>query len=84
MLCLHSRLPLRYFSATTKAAVQGYPHKAASICFAVYVSLPVFLFSNLVATYTSELNLPIAQCQVSHQGLYVMILNVLGYELLIA
>lgn len=38
--------------------------------------------SNLVATYTSELYLPVAQHQVSHQGLCALTLYLLGYELL--
>lgn len=61
----------RLNSATTKAAVQGYPYKAASICFTVMsacLCCALALF-HLVATYTSKLYLPIAQCQISHQGL---------------
>lgn len=76
--------PISINSAITKAAVQGYTHKAAWICFAVMSACLSLSLSNLVATYTSERYLPIAQCHVSHQGLCVMILNLLGYEPLIS
>lgn len=79
MLCLR----WAYFisSATTKAAVHGYLPKAASFCFAVILAC-LSLFLTSLPHIPLNFYLPVAQCQVSLQGLCVLILNMLGYELL--
>lgn len=54
----------------------------AESCFSLFCCDVILSHSNLVATYTSELYLPVAQCQVSHQGLCALKSYMLGYELL--
>lgn len=53
-----------------QSSSSGLPIQSCFSLFYCDVSLPLSLsLSHLVATYTSKLYLPRAQCQVSHQGL---------------
>lgn len=93
--CLSLRRACFHYQCYYQSSSSGLPTQSCFDLFCCDVRLPVSLslaqplslyislclsLSNLVATYTSELYLPIAQCQVSHQGLYVKIL-LGGYEL---
>ena len=80
--------PIFMNNATTKAAFQGYPHRAASVClccnncFSCSHFLALFTLHNFIVAYTSELYLPVPQCWVSHPFLGLRIPGVFLQKLL--